>query len=161
MNKKEAAEYLGITPRALEYHVRQRNIGARKERGKTGDIAVFDEPEVRKLKATIDARRAPVSAVERIGHESHEAEPRSLMRLSDVSSLGVVLKSFLERPPTATTGVPVADKLTLSLIEAAQLSGLSRGHLRLAITEKKLKARIIGRGWRVKREDLEAYIRKL
>ena len=55
----------------------------------------------------------------------------------------------------------VADKLTLSLMEAAQLSGLSRGHLREAIENKKLKARIIGRAWRVKRDDLDAYVRKL
>jgi excisionase family DNA binding protein len=33
--------------------------------------------------------------------------------------------------------------------------------LRRAIGEKKLRARIIGRGWRVKREDLEAYVKKL
>jgi excisionase family DNA binding protein len=51
--------------------------------------------------------------------------------------------------------------LTLSLAEASQLSGLSRNHLRQAIEEKKLKARIIGRGWRVKRDDLDAYVRKL
>lgn len=57
--------------------------------------------------------------------------------------------------------VGVADKLTLSLVEASQLSGLSRGHLRQAIEAKKLRARIIGRGWRVKREDLEAYVKKL
>jgi excisionase family DNA binding protein len=55
----------------------------------------------------------------------------------------------------------LAHKLTLSLAEAAQLSGLSRNHLRAAIEEKKLKARIIGRGWRVKRSDLEAYVVKL
>jgi excisionase family DNA binding protein len=55
----------------------------------------------------------------------------------------------------------LAAKLTLSLMEASQLSGLSRGHLREAIEEKKLKARIIGRGWRVKRDDLEAYVKKL
>jgi excisionase family DNA binding protein len=61
----------------------------------------------------------------------------------------------------ATLTVPVADKLMLSLVEAAQLSGLSRGHLREAIEAKKLKARIIGRGWKVKRADLEAYIAKL
>jgi len=47
------------------------------------------------------------------------------------------------------------------LTRAAQLSGLSRGHLREAIEEKKLKARILGRGWRVKRDDLEAYVKKL
>jgi excisionase family DNA binding protein len=46
-------------------------------------------------------------------------------------------------------------------MEAAQLSGLSRGHLREAIDAGKLKARIIGRGWRVKRDDLDAYVKKL
>ncbi len=63
--------------------------------------------------------------------------------------------------PAATPTIPVADKLTLSLVEASQLSGLSRGHLREAIEAKKLKARIIGRGWRVKRDDLDLYVRKL
>jgi len=57
--------------------------------------------------------------------------------------------------------VRLTDKLTLSLTEAALLSGLSRNHLRQAIEDKKLRARIIGRGWRVKREDLDAYVKKL
>jgi excisionase family DNA binding protein len=67
----------------------------------------------------------------------------------------------LQTPTAVNSPVPVADKLTLSLIEASQLSGLSRNHLRQAIEEKKLKARIIGRGWRVKRDDLDAYVKKL
>jgi hypothetical protein len=33
--------------------------------------------------------------------------------------------------------------------------------LREAIEAKKLKAQIIGKGWRVKREELASYIRKL
>ena len=41
------------------------------------------------------------------------------------------------------------------------LTSLLHKHLSQAIEEKKLKARIIGRGWRVKREDLEAYVKKL
>jgi excisionase family DNA binding protein len=57
--------------------------------------------------------------------------------------------------------VRLTDKLTLSLTEAALLSGLSRGHLREAITEGKLKAAIIGRGWKVKREALDLYVKKL
>ncbi len=36
-----------------------------------------------------------------------------------------------------------------------------RGHLRDAITDKKLKARIIGRGWKIKRDDLALYVKKL
>ncbi len=57
--------------------------------------------------------------------------------------------------------MPLADKLTPSLTEAAQLSGLSRHHLREAIGEGKLHARIIGRGWKIKRKHLETYIDKL
>jgi excisionase family DNA binding protein len=57
--------------------------------------------------------------------------------------------------------VPVADKLLLKLDEASALTGLSRGILRQAIKDRKLKARIIGRGWRVKRDDLDVYVKKL
>jgi excisionase family DNA binding protein len=49
----------------------------------------------------------------------------------------------------------------LSVPEAAAFSGLSRTHLRLAIKEGRLKSRKLGRGWRVKRSDLEAYVQKL
>ena len=73
------------------------------------------------------------------------------------------LPSMLPPAPNGhtQTPIPVADKLTLSLVEASQLSGLSRGHLREAIEAKKLKARIIGRGWKVKRDDLDLYVKKL
>ena len=183
MNKKDAAKYLGISTRTLEWHVKQKNIGARKVRGKTGEIADFDEGELRKLKAQIDERRAPVHAVLRESHESHDTEPRNmtgLARLSDVSpedfmqmlarayTAGVseVMQRLPAMLPAAPNGhtsaaIPLTDKLTLSLVEASQLSGLSRNHLRAAIEAKKLKARIIGRGFRVKREDLDLYVRKL
>ena len=55
----------------------------------------------------------------------------------------------------------VAHKIMLTLPEAAVLTSLSRNHLREAISKGKLKARIIGRGWRVKRSDLDAYVKKL
>jgi excisionase family DNA binding protein len=55
----------------------------------------------------------------------------------------------------------IAHKLTLSLVEAARLSGLSRNHLRAAIEAGDLKAKIIGRGWKVKKKDLESYVTKL
>ncbi len=49
----------------------------------------------------------------------------------------------------------------VSHAEAPALTNLSRTRLRRAIEEKKPRARIIGRAWRVKRGDLEAYVRKL
>jgi excisionase family DNA binding protein len=57
--------------------------------------------------------------------------------------------------------VPVADKLLLKLNEAQSLTGLSRLTLRAAIDEGTLKAQLIGRTWRIKRSDLESYIKKL
>ncbi len=52
-------------------------------------------------------------------------------------------------------------KLLLTLAEAQALTGLSRGVLREAIDKGKLKGQVIGRAWRIKRTDLEAYIKKL
>ncbi len=47
------------------------------------------------------------------------------------------------------------------LPDAALLTSLLHKHLSQAIEEKKRCARIIGRGWRVKREELDAYVKKL
>ncbi len=55
----------------------------------------------------------------------------------------------------------LAHKLTLNLAEAARISGLSTNHLRAAIHNGKLKARIVGRGWKVKPEELRAYVGKV
>lgn len=57
--------------------------------------------------------------------------------------------------------MPIADKLLLTIAEAQALTGLSREFLRDAITQGELKAKVIGKGWRVKRSDLETYIDKL
>ena len=58
---------------------------------------------------------------------------------------------------------PLSEKLTLSVAEAARLSGFSADSLREAIREKRLKAKVVKgrRGWTIKREDLEAYVRKV
>lgn len=168
MKKHEAADYLGITPRALEYHVKQKNIGVRYVKGATGDIADFDEGELRKLKAKMEAKRAPSHAVTREEDERPETEPRSLMRLSDAGAqqeFVLLLASAIqaaqkaERAPTLAS--EAAHKVMLTLQDAAALSSLSRNHLLEAIHAGKLKAKIVGRGWRVKRDDLDAYVKKL
>jgi excisionase family DNA binding protein len=167
MNKKEAADYLGITTRALEYHqqhAKDLKLVLRYEKGKTGDVAIYDEGELRKLKAKLDARRTPRPAVVTDTSESPEGEPRSLARLTDVAPgallerLTAALEHNRQRINLEPTITDLSNKLTLSLAEAAQLSGVSRNHLREAIGKGKLKARIIGRGWRIKRAALDAYV---
>lgn len=56
---------------------------------------------------------------------------------------------------------PAADKLLLNIADAQQLTGLSRLFLLGAIKEEKLKAQKIGRGWKIKRKDLDIYIDNL
>ncbi|WP_242054234.1 helix-turn-helix domain-containing protein [Nostoc parmelioides] len=45
--------------------------------------------------------------------------------------------------------------------EAQALTGLSKEVLRSAIASGELKAKVIGKSWRIKRSDLETYIDKL
>jgi hypothetical protein len=163
-NKKEAADYLGISTRALEYHVTQGHISTRKEKGATGDVAMFDESELRRLKVKIDERRAPRPAITKEDDESPEAQPRSLARLSDVAplaflqQLAVTLGEARNNP-----SVPLSDKLLLSIPEAAILSGISADKLRAAVNWGKLKTvKNVGRGLgKVKRSDLDLYVKKL
>lgn len=53
---------------------------------------------------------------------------------------------------------PVEAKLLLTLDEAHSLTGLSRATLKSAIDGGQLKARIVGRAWRIKRRDLDSFI---
>jgi excisionase family DNA binding protein len=57
--------------------------------------------------------------------------------------------------------VPVESKPLLKLDEASQLTGLSRQILREAIEQNKLKAKIVGRAWRIKRDALDQYLKNL
>ena len=126
MNKKDAADFLSISARALEYHVTQGHIGRRMVPGKTGGMADFDEGELRGLEAKLDAKRRPRPTVAREGDESPEGEARSLARLSDappalldlLARLAASMKSArqlppAERPEPSIAGLAAKPLLTL------------------------------------------------
>jgi excisionase family DNA binding protein len=54
----------------------------------------------------------------------------------------------------------LGEKLTLSLDEATALSGVPRSMLRAAIQTGELAAKRIGRGFKVRREELERWVRE-
>jgi len=163
MNKQQAADFLGVTPRAVERYTAQGKLSVRYEKGKTRPVAVYSEEELRALKQEIENPSVHRPAVELLQTTSHNSQ--ALIPTNTEQGLAEFvgfLKGAVEssqRMPMAT--LSIADKIMLTLPEAALLTSLSRGHLRQAIEEKKLRARIIGKGWRVKREDLEAYVKKL
>ena len=56
-----------------------------------------------------------------------------------------------------TSGDDAAKKL-VSLAEAAEISGLSQGHLRLLAKQEKIWAAKIGRNWVTTREAVQEYL---
>jgi excisionase family DNA binding protein len=70
--------------------------------------------------------------------------------------------SLAIKSANATPQVSLEVKIFLTLKEAAALSGLSHDYLLRAIKDKKLKARLneLGRGYRIKRTDLEVFANK-
>ncbi len=164
MNREEAAEALGISVRSLQRAVRAGRLSVRYRRGVSGkQEAVFDEGDVTKLKTAMESETVKPALVPHV--PQGEGLMLATMRDTDLArSVALVARESVAAVLEAVkpdSSVPVADKIMLTLAEASALTNLSRNHLRQAIEDKKLKARIIGRGWRVKREDLDAYVKKL
>jgi excisionase family DNA binding protein len=159
MNKKDAAAYLGISPRALEYHAKQSHISVRYVKGKTGDVAEYDETELRELRAKIESQRAPRAAV---SYESPESESRSIARPSPSAPLELLERlSALVGSSKTQPRANVGEKIMLTIGDAAALCSLSENFLREAIKAGTLKAKILGRGYKIKRPDLDAFIKRV
>ncbi|MCA1641732.1 MAG: ankyrin repeat domain-containing protein [Acidobacteria bacterium] len=97
-----------------------------------------------------------------------------VLEIQDLAPVAAASSGTLERLASALEGlrasaapvsrVSVADaahKLMLSLPEAAALSGLSRRHLCEAMKKGTLKSLRTGKGWRIKRAKLDAYVKQL
>lgn len=172
MNKTKAIKFLKaagveMSVRTLQRHVQRGDLAVAYVRGRKGDEADFEETSLRafadrlKQKTYVSRANGDGAAV------TSDAPAGALVRANDLRSgalaelLAVIEAKRAQQSQPPVTISDLAHKLTLNLDEAAQLSGLSRGHLREAIGAGKLKAKIIGRGWRVKRADLDRYVTKL
>jgi excisionase family DNA binding protein len=157
MNKEEARNELGISVRSLQRLVQSEKISVTYRRGASGkQEAIFNPEEIENYKRGRDAEIIKPSVVT----TGDTALARSDVTTGDTALARNVMETIfnlgLQKPVVA-----IADKPLLKLDEAAALTGLSRKILRQAIEDGKLKARVIGRGFRVKREDLDKFIKKL
>lgn len=171
MNKQEAAKFLGVSVRALERYTQQGRISARYEKGRTRPIVTYDENELREFKTALESKLYKPVVEPRNTANSASGET-ALVRLSENSvppdaSAGVerliaALEALgLHRQERQQIAAPVEHKLLLTLKEAQALTGLSRAILREAIEAGELKAKLIGKAWRVRRTDLEIFVKKL
>jgi excisionase family DNA binding protein len=161
MNKKEAAARLNVSTRLIEKYAGEGKLGEVKYvRGRTGRQADYDEQAVEKLKAELEA---PAFALVPSGAAAQSREA-GLVAPQDRERFIVALEAIASHEQTraglvATAGL--GEKIMLTLADAAALSSLSTGHLRDALRAGQLKGKIIGRGWKIKRADLDLYVKKL
>jgi excisionase family DNA binding protein len=128
--------------------------------------AIFNEGELERLKEEMDEFLPQPWSADDPSAATPEAQALTPAQLSDLGQrLIAALEALRPALPPATKQVAplaaLAHKLMLTLPEAAALSNLSRNHLRQAIKAGTLKAQKIGRGWRIKRADLDAYVAAL
>ena len=182
LTKELAAKRLKVSVRSLQRAAHAGKVKPVYHRGKSGKMETFfDSDDIdrykEELSQVVEPERRPTpaptddsQALSQMGVSSYLATLHDLLGRLVMAQERKQLSEQTREPPAPVEDshalsqamrVPVSDKLTLSLAEAAQLSGLSRGHLREAIKEEKLEARIIGRGWKIKRTDLDAYVEKL
>jgi excisionase family DNA binding protein len=164
MNREEAAEELSISVRSLQRAVKAKKIAVAYKRGASGKMeAVFDKDEIIHYKAQMSELIRPDDAT---GDAAVESLALAVTRRDNqlarfVAGIARESASAAIEAMHAKPTVAIEAKTLLKLDEAALITGLARAHLRDAIEAKKLKAKIIGRAWRVKRADLDSYIRNL
>ncbi len=153
MNKKEAAEFLQIGVRSLERYTSDGRVSAEPKRGKTGMALDYDPAELERFKAELEAPPEPPPA--------SPSSATTLARLPQRPPSTLARMAQSAAPERERPHVGIEHKPLLKLDEAAALTGLSRAVLREAIEAKKLKGALIGRAWRVRRGDVEDYLKKL
>ena len=156
VNKREVAQYLGLSTRAVERAVARGRLAVRYSKGRHGHEAVFDAGEVRRYKKEVELPAPKGPTVDPVRRASPVSDHQTALVVGQAAPAGGT-----EESAGAAPAVPVAQKLTLSLAEAAALSGLSEEFLLKAIRDAQVKAFRHGREWRIKRADLDEFVRQL
>ncbi len=157
LTKQKAAEFLGVTIRSIEAYAAKGKLTPAKAKGTRGDITVYDEQELEKLKAEREQIRyvpRPETALALPASDRQNA----IVKRRDVAEFIALIESARTAAPSIAD---LAAKPLLKLDEAQMLTGLSRQTLREGIDSGKLKAKVVGRSWRIKRDDLNLFIKKL
>jgi excisionase family DNA binding protein len=155
-SKREAAELLGLSTRGIERAVRRGQLAVLYRDSKHGKKAWFRTEELGRYQE-IQQARGPVGFTSGIPFRPP----------GDTLPVGTIIPSVEMEPrreldPKRQADlVPIADRLTLAVGEAAHLSGLPRSFIVENIHSGKLKAIRIGRRYHVKRYDLDSFVQAL
>lgn len=151
-SKREAAEMLGVSTRGIERAVRRGHLSVVYHDSKHGKKAWFSPGDLERYRQQQQARG-----------------PVGFMTGSGGPTIGTLIPvvDMQPRPAaeparrTMAKTVPIIDRLTLTLADAAQLSGLPRKFLAESIRSGTLKSVKVGRIAFIKRSDLNEFVQSL
>jgi excisionase family DNA binding protein len=153
-SKREAAEILGLSTRGIERAVRRGNLAVEYRDSRHGKKAWFNPHDLARYKQQQESRGA-VGFTSGIPPHQPPSGP----------TIGTVIP-MVNLPPwpakgrqPRTNAVPIADRLTLTLNDAVQLSGLPRSFVVQSVHNGKLKSIKVGRTYFVKRSSLDEFVR--
>lgn len=155
-SKREAAQMLGVSTRAIERAVRRGHLAVEYRDSKHGKKAWFRPTALNRYRQHQEARGAVGFTSGIPGHPPGTAPL--------VGTLIPMVEAGPQRHKgrdQETNPVPVVDRLVLTVEDAVHLSGLPRTFLVENIHQGKLKAITIGRRHYVKRQDLNEFVQGL
>jgi len=153
MSKREAAELLGVSTRGIERAVRRGHLNVVYHDSKHGKKAWFSPAELERYRQQQQAR-GPVGFMTSSGGGPTIGTVIPMVDMQPRPSV---------EPPRRIMAktVPIIDRLTLTLADAAQLSGLPRKFLVESVRSGALKSVKIGRIAFIKRSDLNEFVQSL
>jgi excisionase family DNA binding protein len=163
MKKADAAKFLEISEKTLERLVKNGEISSKLEKGKTRDVVVFDDEELKvfKEKRESSKHRPAFSTDDLPAQNSLLLIPTKTDNIDRQNQTFEFLEVLTNALTSQKSVVPIADKVLLTVKECRALTGLSEQTIRDAIRDERLKSRVIGLGFKVKRSDLNEFINTL
>jgi excisionase family DNA binding protein len=190
MNKKEAAEYLKLSEKTIERYKASGKLSARLRRvvggdGKTRKVLDFEQPDVERLRCELsgdivypnltdgqpqtnattdtdiqtgaDREDATKTDLSIIGQTPTDTEIQT-QTANPIELISARVENVIEKNLEVFRA---GGKILLDLKDCRLLTGLSDATLRGAIHSGQLAGQKIGRGFKIKRADLDEFIKKL
>lgn len=169
MTKDEAMKALGVSKKTLERMVQKGELTVKYESGKTRSVATFSPEQVHGLAAkrgiiegeavSDDAmfETAKQMGLVRVKSNSDKIASKNASNKNGVAIPDAIQNQFLK----SLERVGLGNVILYTIKDMVLLSNLSEDFIRKAIHAKKLKAKIIGKSYKAKREDFELFVKKL
>jgi excisionase family DNA binding protein len=157
LTKQQAADAIGCSTKTIEKLAGEKKIQqAYWKRPETGaTVSMYHPDDVSRIRLArnpdaepfvIPDEGAPAAETTAVTAPASQFTPDRLLS---------VLSAFADTSQNSKNGVRTAERLFLTLAEAADYSGLPQVHIRRLLKEGKIEALKTGSGWRIRRAALE------